>query len=294
MWWSYLLLPFVQLPPLGLTCALFFILWSMLCYPMLCEAFFTLCSWHPRQRVSFQPPKQGSVSNLHLSKAFLLRYSTFTSNSTSLKSTSSFFRQTQFLSHIFSISLYITPKVILDPFLSFSLLFIQSPNLTLSKYLFHLSFPNGVTVAPRPPPESSSCPVSPRQSPSSLLWPLYPAKLSPCPPTWPSHWLQSAVSVPVTSWNPHPMMPLMSNISSSFLLKCPYPHFQGAAHLTTPALWMCLLLQTFTHVFPQTHVTQLCDLILSCGLCWHCPWNETVSNEWCHSPWSRTGLDTEK
>ena len=130
------------------------------------------------------------------------------------------------------------------------LFFIQSPNLTLSKYLRHLSFPNGVTVAPRSPPESSSCPMSPRQSPSSLLWPLYPAKLRLSPSyknlPLPLECSQCGPDIPKSL----PTMLLMSNTSSSFLFMSPDPHFQGSAHLNTPALQMSLLLQTFTTCFP--------------------------------------------
>ena len=143
----------------------------------------------------------------------------------------------------------IHPKGHSWPFSSI-LFFIQSPNLTLSKYLRHLSFPNGVTVAPRSPPESSSCPMSPRQSPSSLLWPLYPAKLRLSPSyrnlPLPLECSQCGPDIPKSL----PTMLLMSNTSSSFLLVSPDPHFQGSAHLNTPALQMSLLLRTFTTCFP--------------------------------------------
>lgn len=114
---------------------------NVLCYAALCHAKHSLLRVHDIQtNMSHSSLRNKVQSRIFTSRAFLLRYSTCPSNSTRLKSTASFFPQTQFLSHIFSIFLYITPKVILDPFLSFSLFFIQSPNLMLSKYLFHLSF----------------------------------------------------------------------------------------------------------------------------------------------------------
>lgn len=121
----------------------------MLCYSMPWEAFFHSVFTTSKSTCLIPASKQGSVSVFTSLGLFYWDTPPSLQIQQALKSTSSFFPKHSSSPTFFSVLLHITPKVILTLF-SFSLFFIQSPNLTLSKYLFHLSFSNGVTVVPRP------------------------------------------------------------------------------------------------------------------------------------------------
>lgn len=122
----------------------------------------------------------GAISS-HLSGIFLLRYSTFISNSTSLKSNSSFFSKKSLPYFFFK---YISFKILYHSTStksSFLFFFFFHPLNVLFSH--QVSYPNMSFTWPfqrelllsyhSPTPNSSSSPVPPRQSLHST-WTLYP------------------------------------------------------------------------------------------------------------------------
>lgn len=223
---------------------------------------FSLCPWHPNQQASFTVWNEAHPLSSHLS-GILLRYPTFTSNSTNLKANVSFFPQRS-PSSLFNISsLCISAKSSSLTLLSFIFLisYLVTKSYKLSKYLFCLSLPQRASILPLPYFQilKSQCLLDKMQVSQSNVCtlPKLALFLRMCTSRWFSNKHAHQYLGPPTPWRSSCLQFLASSFSCVHSLTSKCKHLMKQL-LTIPALHVCVLPQIFTACFSSiTHCPAL-------------------------------------